>query len=71
MVDRFYSSSGFGAFDSQGAAAFPGGASSSANAPGAAVPPDAGTGQVWVIDDDRAIRWVLDRALTRAGIARF
>ena len=68
MVDRFYSSSGFGAFDSQGAAAFPGGASSSANAPGAAVPPDAGTGQVWVIDDDRAIRWVLDRALTRAGI---
>ncbi|MEL0029007.1 MAG: response regulator, partial [Perlucidibaca sp.] len=24
--------------------------------------------QVWVIDDDRAIRWVLERALTQAGL---
>ena len=24
---------------------------------------------VWVIDDDRAIRWVLERALTQAGLA--
>ena len=24
--------------------------------------------QVWVVDDDRAIRWVLDRALSKAGI---
>ena len=23
---------------------------------------------VWVIDDDHAIRWVLDRALAQAGI---
>ena len=23
---------------------------------------------VWVVDDDRAIRWVLSRALSRAGI---
>ena len=23
---------------------------------------------VWVIDDDRSIRWVLDRALSQAGI---
>lgn len=29
---------------------------------------DAGREPVWVIDDDRAIRWVLDRALARAGI---
>jgi two-component system nitrogen regulation response regulator GlnG len=26
------------------------------------------TEQVWVIDDDRSIRWVLDRALSKAGI---
>lgn len=25
--------------------------------------------QVWVIDDDRAIRWVLERALTQAGLS--
>jgi two-component system nitrogen regulation response regulator GlnG len=25
--------------------------------------------QVWVIDDDRSIRWVLERALTQAGMA--
>ncbi len=24
--------------------------------------------QVWVIDDDRSIRWVLEKALTKAGI---
>ena len=24
---------------------------------------------VWVVDDDRAIRWVLNRALARAGIS--
>lgn len=29
---------------------------------------DVGREPVWVIDDDRAIRWVLDRALARAGI---
>ena len=29
---------------------------------------DAGREPVWVIDDDRAIRWVLDRALASAGI---
>ncbi|OEY66578.1 nitrogen regulation protein NR(I) [Marinobacter sp. X15-166B] len=27
------------------------------------------TEQVWVIDDDRSIRWVLERALTQAGLA--
>ena len=27
----------------------------------------AGMGEVWVIDDDRSIRWVLERALGRAG----
>ena len=26
------------------------------------------TGNVWVIDDDQSIRWVLDRALSKAGI---
>ncbi|HLV77820.1 MAG TPA: nitrogen regulation protein NR(I) [Marinobacter sp.] len=26
------------------------------------------TGTVWVIDDDKSIRWVLDRALTQAGL---
>ena len=26
------------------------------------------TKQVWVIDDDRAIRWVLERALTQADL---
>ncbi|MCW8127697.1 nitrogen regulation protein NR(I) [Microbulbifer halophilus] len=26
------------------------------------------TNRVWIIDDDRSIRWVLERALTRAGI---
>ena len=25
--------------------------------------------QVWVIDDDRSIRWVLERALGQAGMA--
>jgi len=24
--------------------------------------------QVWVIDDDKSIRWVLEKALTKAGI---
>ena len=24
---------------------------------------------VWIIDDDRSIRWVLERALQQAGIA--
>ena len=28
-----------------------------------------GSGEVWVIDDDRSIRWVLERALGRAGFA--
>lgn len=28
------------------------------------------TGTVWVVDDDQSIRWVLERALTQAGIAR-
>jgi two-component system nitrogen regulation response regulator GlnG len=27
------------------------------------------TKRVWVVDDDRSIRWVLERALTQAGIA--
>lgn len=27
------------------------------------------TGNVWVVDDDRSIRWVLDKALTSAGLA--
>ncbi len=27
------------------------------------------TDRVWVVDDDRSIRWVLERALTQAGIA--
>ena len=26
------------------------------------------TGNVWVVDDDRSIRWVLDKALTSAGL---
>ena len=26
------------------------------------------TENVWVIDDDQSIRWVLDRALSKAGI---
>ena len=25
--------------------------------------------RVWVIDDDRSIRWVLERAMTQAGIS--
>src|SRR5690554_4794569 len=25
------------------------------------------SGNVWIIDDDKSIRWVLDRALTQAG----
>ena len=25
--------------------------------------------EVWVIDDDRSIRWVLEKALDQAGIA--
>lgn len=28
------------------------------------------TGAVWVVDDDQSIRWVLERALAHAGIAR-
>lgn len=28
------------------------------------------TGTVWVVDDDQSIRWVLERALTQAGIQR-
>ena len=28
------------------------------------------TGAVWVVDDDQSIRWVLERALAQAGIAR-
>ena len=24
--------------------------------------------QVWIIDDDRSIRWVLEKAMTQAGI---
>ena len=24
---------------------------------------------VWIVDDDRSIRWVLEKALTRAGIS--
>ena len=27
------------------------------------------TKPVWIIDDDKAIRWVLEKALTRSGIA--
>jgi two-component system nitrogen regulation response regulator GlnG len=27
------------------------------------------TSRVWVVDDDRSIRWVLERAMTQAGIA--
>jgi len=27
-------------------------------------------GSVWIVDDDQSIRWVLERALTQAGIAR-
>ncbi|MCB1638582.1 MAG: response regulator, partial [Thiothrix sp.] len=26
------------------------------------------TGSVWIVDDDRSIRWVLERALQKAGI---
>ena len=26
------------------------------------------SGNVWIIDDDKSIRWVLDRALTQAGL---
>ena len=26
------------------------------------------TNRVWVVDDDRSIRWVLERAITRANI---
>ena len=28
------------------------------------------TGSVWIVDDDQSIRWVLERALSQAGIAR-
>jgi len=28
------------------------------------------SGSVWVVDDDQSIRWVLERALSQAGIAR-
>ena len=27
------------------------------------------TPAVWIIDDDKSIRWVLEKAMTRAGIA--
>ena len=27
------------------------------------------TPSVWIIDDDKSIRWVLEKALTRAGIS--
>jgi two-component system, NtrC family, nitrogen regulation response regulator GlnG len=34
------------------------------------VPPQsAGTRPVWIVDDDRSIRWVLEKALAREGIA--
>ena len=26
------------------------------------------SGTVWVVDDDRSIRWVVERALTQAGL---
>ena len=26
------------------------------------------TNYVWIVDDDKSIRWVLERALTRSGI---
>ncbi|MCC7517260.1 MAG: nitrogen regulation protein NR(I) [Pseudomonadales bacterium] len=29
----------------------------------------AATGEVWVVDDDRSIRWVIEKALERAGMA--
>ena len=29
-----------------------------------------GNGAVWVVDDDQSIRWVLERALSQAGISR-
>ena len=29
----------------------------------------AGTSSVWIIDDDRSIRWVFEKALAREGIA--
>jgi len=31
-------------------------------------PDSLATGQVWVVDDDRSIRWVLEKALGRAGL---
>ncbi|MCB1683912.1 MAG: response regulator, partial [Pseudomonadales bacterium] len=27
------------------------------------------TSPVWVVDDDRSIRWVLERAMTQAGLS--
>ena len=33
------------------------------------VPGSAETGAVWIVDDDRSIRWVLEKALAREGIA--
>src|SRR5213075_1211249 len=32
-------------------------------------PKSDGTKSVWVVDDDRSIRWVLEKALAREGIA--
>ena len=26
------------------------------------------TSRVWIVDDDRSIRWVLEKALSQAGI---
>lgn len=44
------------------------GAAAAAAQPSAPAAAEMGREPVWVIDDDRAIRWVLDRALARAGI---
>ena len=32
-------------------------------------PKSDGTKAVWIVDDDRSIRWVLEKALAREGIA--
>ncbi len=31
-------------------------------------PPSAAMKPVWIVDDDRSIRWVLEKALAREGI---
>ena len=38
------------------------------NAPGGAHPAPGRSDAVWVVDDDRSIRWVLEKALAREGI---